>query len=48
MKKLLSVALVAFMSVSAFAQTDANMGIIPAPVSVKRKVEPLNWIKQLY
>jgi hexosaminidase len=37
MKKLLSVALVAFMSVGAFAQTDANMGIIPAPVSVKKK-----------
>lgn len=37
MKKLLAITLLAFLSVSGFAQDDVNMGIIPAPVSVKKK-----------
>jgi len=37
MKKLLSITLLSFMSVGLLAQTDANMGIIPAPVSVTKK-----------
>lgn len=37
MKKILTLTLLAAMSVGAFAQTDANMGIIPAPVSVTKK-----------
>lgn len=37
MKKLLSITLLAFISANVMAQTDANMGIIPAPVSVTKK-----------
>ncbi|WP_316794392.1 beta-N-acetylhexosaminidase [Pedobacter frigoris] len=37
MKRLLSITLMAFISVNVLAQTDANMGIIPAPVSVTKK-----------
>lgn len=37
MKKILALTLLASLSVSAFAQTDVNMGIIPAPVSVTKK-----------
>ena len=37
MKKILTLTLLAALSVGAFAQTDANMGIIPAPVSVTKK-----------
>ncbi|WP_316818537.1 beta-N-acetylhexosaminidase [Pedobacter nyackensis] len=36
MKKVLSVILLAFLYVNTFAQDDVNMGIIPAPVSVKK------------
>ncbi|SMD14049.1 beta-N-acetylhexosaminidase [Pedobacter nyackensis] len=36
MKKLLSIVLLAFVYVNTFAQNDINMGIIPAPVSVKK------------
>jgi hexosaminidase len=36
MKKILSIVLLAFLSVNTFAQNDVNMGIIPAPVSVKK------------
>jgi len=37
MKKLASIALIAFLSLNVLAQNDANLGIIPAPVSVKKK-----------
>jgi hexosaminidase len=37
MKKILTLTLLVSLSVGAFAQTDANMGIIPAPVSVIKK-----------
>ncbi len=37
MKKLVSIALIAFLSLNALAQNDANLGIIPVPVSVKKK-----------
>jgi hexosaminidase len=37
MKKLISIVLLAFLYVSTSAQSDLNMGIIPAPVSVKKK-----------
>lgn len=37
MKKLLSIVLLAFLYVNTFAQNDVNMGIIPAPVSVKKQ-----------
>jgi hexosaminidase len=37
MKKILTLTLLVSMSAGAFAQTDANMGIIPAPVSVTKK-----------
>jgi len=37
MKKILTLALLASLSVTAFGQTDLNMGIIPAPVSVTKK-----------
>ncbi|MEQ7801573.1 family 20 glycosylhydrolase [Pedobacter sp. ASV1-7] len=36
MKKLLSIVLLAFLYVSTSAQSDLNMGIIPAPVSIKK------------
>lgn len=36
MKKLVSIVLLAFLYVSTSAQSDLNMGIIPAPVSVKK------------
>jgi len=36
MKKLLSIVLLAFVYVNTFAQNDINLGIIPAPVSVKK------------
>ncbi|TCC86730.1 beta-N-acetylhexosaminidase [Pedobacter hiemivivus] len=36
MKKLLSIVLLAFVYVNGFAQNDINVGIIPAPVSVKK------------
>jgi hexosaminidase len=36
MKKLLSIVLLTFVYVNTFAQNDINMGIIPAPVSVKK------------
>lgn len=37
MKKLASIALIAFLSLNVLAQNDANLGIIPVPVSVKKK-----------
>jgi hexosaminidase len=36
MKKLFTIVLLAFLAVEASAQQDPNMGIIPAPVSVKK------------
>lgn len=36
MRKILSIVLLAFLYADAFAQNDINMGIIPAPVSVKK------------
>lgn len=36
MKRLLTIALLAFVATTASAQNDPNMGIIPAPVSVKK------------
>lgn len=38
MKKLLSIVLLAFPYVDSLAQSDINMGIIPAPVSVKKNI----------
>ena len=37
MKKILTLTLLVSLTASAFAQTDVNMGIIPAPVSVAKK-----------
>ncbi|TDQ06405.1 beta-N-acetylhexosaminidase [Pedobacter metabolipauper] len=37
MKRLISIAILAFVSINVLAQNDVNMGIIPAPVSVKKK-----------
>jgi hexosaminidase len=45
MKKLLSFTLLSLISVNAFTQTDANMGIIPVPVSVVKKQGVFNLDK---
>lgn len=37
MRRLLSITLMTFISLNVLAQTDANLGIIPAPVSVTKK-----------
>ena len=45
MRKLLSFTLLSFISLNAFTQTDANMGIIPVPVSVVKKQGVFNLDK---
>ena len=45
MRKLLSFTLLSFISLNAFTQTVANMGIIPVPVSVVKKQGVFNLDK---
>lgn len=45
MKKIISGLILACVTLSVSAQTDENLGIIPAPVAVEKRLVFLNWTK---